>query len=145
MNSLNIKRVCIKNPSVKTYLNKHLLEQESYPEVVYIGRKIKAKGYPDLPGSSLANPYYINKDGTREEVVEKYRKWLWEQIQGNTEAKEELEELLKNIKFKQKLNAFPLKIACWCKEDEKCHGDVVINCLNWMNENNLGDRDVELY
>ena len=139
MNKLNVKRVCIKNPSVKNYLSKNNSEQEGYLDVVYIGRAIKAKGYPELPGSPLANPYYINKDGTREEVVEKYRRWLWEQIQGNTEAKEELNELLKSIKFRQELNNFPLKLACWCKEEEKCHGDIVISCLNWINENELGD------
>lgn len=137
MSNLNVKRVCIKKPSVKNLLTESLLEPQGYPDIIYIGRAIKAKGYPELSGSSLANPYYINKDGTREEVVEKYRRWLWEQVQNNTEAKEELNELLKNIRFKQKLNAFPVKLACWCKENEKCHGDVVISCLNWMNDNNL--------
>lgn len=132
MSKLNIKRVCIKTPSVKNLLAKSLLQ--SYSDIVYIGRAIKARGYPELSGSSLANPYYINRDGTREEVVEKYRRWLWEQVQSNTEAKEELNGLLKNAKSRQEPDRHPLKLACWCKEDEKCHGDVVISCLNWMND-----------
>lgn len=139
MNKLNVKRVCIKTPSVKSHLSKFYSERRTYPDIVYIGRAIKAKGYPELPGSPLANPFYINQDGIREEVVEKYRRWLWEQVQSNTEAREELEELLKNIKFRQELKAVPLGLVCWCKENEKCHGDVVINCLNWMNDSNLGE------
>jgi len=139
MNKLDIKRVCIKKPSVKSYLTKLSLEPKDYPDIIYIGRAIKAKGYPELLGSLLANPFYINKDGTREEVVEKYRRWLWEQVQNNTEAKEELNELLRNVKSKQELDKYPLKLACWCKENEKCHGDVVISCLNWMNDSNLGE------
>lgn len=137
MSKLSVKRVCIKTPSVKNLLTKSSLEPKAYPDIIYIGRAIKAKGYPELSRSPLANPYYINKDGTREEVVEKYRRWLWEQVQSNTEAREELIEILKNIKFKQELNSFPVKLACWCKENEKCHGDVVINCLNWMNSQEI--------
>lgn len=139
MNKLDIKRVCIKTPSVKNLLAKSLLEAQGYPDIVYIGRAIKAKGYPELSGSPLANPFYINKDGTREEVVQKYRQWLWEQVQSNTEAKEELNELLKSIKSRQEVKEEPLKLACWCKENEKCHGDVVISCINWMNDINLGE------
>lgn len=139
MNKLSVKRVCVKSPTVKNHLKQFSSDSQGYPDIVYIGRAINAKGYPELPGSPLANPFYINKDGTRDEVVEKYRRWLWEQVQSNTEAKKELEELLKNIKFREKLNAFPLRLACWCKENERCHGDVVINCLNWMNNNNLGE------
>lgn len=147
MSKLNVKRVCIKTPSVKKLLAKSLLEPQNYPNIIYIGRAIlggevsrnstKAKGYPQLKGSPLANPYYINADGTREEVVEKYRRWLWEQVQSNTEAKEELSELLKNIQFRQEVNEEPLRLACWCRENEKCHGDVVVNCLNWMNDTQI--------
>ncbi len=135
---LNVKRVCIKKPSVKSYLFKFSLEPKSYPDIIYIGRSIKTRGYPKLPGSPLANPYYISKEGNREEVVQKYREWLWKQVQGSTGAKEELNQLLKNIKFKRELNAYPLKLACWCKENEKCHGHVIINCLNWMETNHIG-------
>ena len=28
--------------------------------------------------SIWSNPYVIGKDGTREEVIEKYRSWLWQ-------------------------------------------------------------------
>lgn len=139
MSKLNLKRVCIKTPSVKKLLTTSLLEPQDYTNIIYIGRAVKAKGYPDLPGSPLANPFYINKDGTREDVIQKYRRWLWEQVQSNTEAKEELDELLKNAKSRQEPYKHPLKLACWCRENEKCHGDVVISCLNWMNDSNLGE------
>jgi hypothetical protein len=44
-------------------------------EGIYVGRET-----PGAPGNVLGNPFRIGRDGTREEVVEKYRRWLWEQI-----------------------------------------------------------------
>lgn len=118
MSKLNVKRVCIK-------------DIEFNKDCFYIGRGSK---YTGLPQSILANPYKIGQDGTREEVVQKYRCWLWEQIQSNTKAKETLNWLLTDIKFRQELGYEPLKLVCWCKEDEKCHGDIIIRCLNWMED-----------
>ena len=43
---------------------------------VYIGRRMTRIG---LAGSKWANPFKIGLDGTREEVIEKYRAWLLEQ------------------------------------------------------------------
>jgi hypothetical protein len=123
MNKLNIKRVCIK-------------DIEFDKDCFYIGRGSK---YTGLPQSTLANPYKIGKDGTREEVVQKYRRWLWNQVQANTEAKETLDWLLADIRFREELGHEPLKLVCWCKEDEKCHGDIIINCLNWMSKESIGD------
>ena len=42
---------------------------------IYVGREM-----PGVPGSVLGNPFRIGRDGTREEVVEKYCRWLWKQI-----------------------------------------------------------------
>jgi|SRR4028118_111974 hypothetical protein len=123
MNKLNIQRVNVKNT---------ILTQNT----IYIGRANKTY---NLPASPLANPYVICKDGQREEVVQKYRVWLHEQVkEGLSGKKNSAWEELKALKKQAKTNGF-LRLACWCKEDEKCHGDIVINCLNWMNDNNLGD------
>lgn len=45
------------------------------PDAVYVGRP-----------TALGNPFVIGKDGTREEVIEKYEEWLldsmpWESIE----------------------------------------------------------------
>lgn len=39
-------------------------------ESVYVGRP-----------SALGNPFVIGRDGDRETVIEKYRRWLWRQLQ----------------------------------------------------------------
>jgi hypothetical protein len=64
-------------------------------------------GRPSIWG----NPYVIGKDGTREEVVEKYRSWLWQPEQ--TELRRQLPELRGKV------------LGCWCYP-EACHGGVLI-------------------
>jgi len=68
---------------------------------VYIGRP-----------SKWGNPFLIGKDGTREEVIEKYRKWIVNQPY----LMNSLHELKGKI------------LGCWCKP-ESCHGDVLIELL----------------
>jgi len=63
---------------------------------VYIGR-------PSL----LGNPFKIGQHGTREEIIQRYRAWLWQQV-----------------------------LVCWCKEPGRsvgCHGDVLESSLLWLN------------
>lgn len=67
------------------------------PYDVYIGR-----------GSIWGNPFIIGKDGTREEVIEKYREYfLW-----HTNLLSKVHELK------------GLTLGCFCKP-EACHGDVL--------------------
>ena len=65
---------------------------------VYIGR----------PGP-YGNPFEIGKDGTREEVVEKYAEWVLTQP-----------ELLATIKIELKDKT----LGCWCAP-KLCHGDIL--------------------
>ena len=59
----------IKVGDIKDYgLTKRFVGKKA---LFYIGRT--GKGYK----SPLGNPYVIGRDGTVEEVNEKYRKWLW--------------------------------------------------------------------
>ena len=64
---------------------------------VYIGRP-----------SEWGNPFVIGKDGSRAEVVEKYRAWLLTQPK--------LLAKIKTLKGKT--------LGCWCSPDA-CHGDVL--------------------
>jgi len=67
------------------------------PYDIYIGRPKK-----------WGNPFIIGKDGTREEVVEKYREWILRQP-----------TLLNDIdELKNKT------LGCWCSPNA-CHGDVL--------------------
>lgn len=69
---------------------------------VYIGR-----------GSKWGNPFRIGKNGSREEVIEKYKEWLM-----HTEA------LLANLcELKDKV------LGCHCKP-LPCHGDVLVELVN---------------
>ena len=85
-----------------TVVNKY---KEDYD--VYIGR-----------GSKWGNPFVIGKDGTREEVIEKYRLWLWEQIKGGHILKEDLLKLDNQ------------RLGCFCKP-QACHGDVIARAVEW--------------
>lgn len=74
---------------------------------VYIGRP-----------SKWGNPFKIGKDGTREEVIEKYRNY----ILMNNDLLNSLSELKDKV------------LGCWCYP-EPCHGDVLIELLNNLKEN----------
>ena len=137
---LNIKRVSVK-------------DKVSVENVVYIGRANKTYS---LSPNLLANPYVIGKDGDRDEVVEKYRRWLWSNIKEELESKDisypnyrnkvfaelkRLQILAREINVNNIINSTDnsLTLMCWCKSNEKCHGDVIINCLNWMETNHVGE------
>jgi hypothetical protein len=82
------------------------------PSIVYIGRRWTLAGY-DLPDSPWRNPFEIGKDGTREEVIEKYRQ--------NLLSRPDLLERLHELEGKT--------LACWCKPHERCHADVLLELL----------------
>lgn len=101
---------------------------------VYIGRQCYGKA-----GSPLANPYRIGVDGTREEVIEQYRKDLEKLINGL--ANGDLDLLLneKNAAIIDELNRLALiarkngelTLICWCKP-AACHGDVIGKIIKKM-------------
>lgn len=78
-------------------------KKESYD--IYIGRP-----------SKWGNPFQIGKDGTREEVIEKFRNWILTQP-----------NLLKDLhEIKGKT------LGCWCKP-KVCHGDVLVELIETSN------------
>ncbi len=98
---------------------KNLKEWMSDPNNVYIARKgvvfIDGVRYPE-ESSIFANPYKIDKDGTREEVIEKYKIYIEDMISNNVEIKKKLLELEgKNL-------------GCWCKP-LWCHGDILLELI----------------
>ena len=58
------------------------------------------------------NPFKIGPDGTRSEVIEKFRQWA----KSNKEYLESLDELDGKV------------LGCWCKP-EACHGDVILELI----------------
>jgi hypothetical protein len=84
----------------------------------YIGRE-----WAGRKASCLANPYHIGKDGSRLEVILKYKKWLWEAYSNPLSPQRKELERLKQIQ--------DLRLLCWCAP-LPCHGDVIKSCLEWM-------------
>jgi len=74
---------------------------------VYIGRP-----------SKWGNPFVIGRDGTREQVIKKYRDWI--------ATRPELLAQLSELRGKT--------LGCYCKP-EACHGDVLAD---------LADKDISV-
>jgi hypothetical protein len=68
--------------------------------------------------STWGNPFVIGTDGSREDVIEKYRAWLWKRLR---EGRLEL-PVLAELDGKT--------LACWCAP-ERCHGDVLVEAAAW--------------
>jgi hypothetical protein len=90
------------------------------PYDIYIGR-----------GSPWGNPF-SHKEGTkaqfkvdtREESIEKFRQWLWQQIK------------LGNIKVEDILNLDGKTLGCFCKP-QACHGDVLVKAVEYFKQKEL--------
>lgn len=74
------------------------------PGQVYIGRP-----------SKWGNPFSIGKDGTRDEVIAKYREWI--------KTQPDLLAALPEIRGKV--------LACYCKP-LACHGDVLVELVDGL-------------
>lgn len=75
------------------------------PYEVYIGR-----------GSIWGNPFVIGKDGSREEVIEKYSSFF------NNKISNDVLFLNQTLNLKNKI------LGCFCKP-LACHGDVIVEYL----------------
>ena len=78
------------------------------PDVVRIDR-----------ATTWGNPYVIGRDGSRAEVIEKYRARLWRDIRAGRIGLDDLAAL--NGK----------RLACWCRPTKPCHGDVLAAAARW--------------
>lgn len=61
------------------------------------------------------NPFKIGPDGTREEVIEKYREWI------HADEQRDLRLQIKEL--------VGMRLGCWCKPSA-CHGDVLAEAAN---------------
>lgn len=97
---------------------------------VYVGRtRSVGKQYP-AAYHQLSNPFRIGKDGNREEVVAKYRQWLFQRIRiGQSSIRYALLALLEKAEFTG------VVLVCHCTnkpEGNECHAQVVAKALAWM-------------
>jgi hypothetical protein len=88
------------------------------PSNVYIGRKavvfIGGRRYPPAD-SQWANPFKVGRDGTRREVIDKYRIHLTGLL-----STEEGSAALEQLRGR--------RLGCWCAP-EPCHGDLLVEAL----------------
>ena len=94
------------NPPV--VCNKHYEEFD-----VYIGR-----------GSLYGNPFVIGEDGDRNQVIRKYRVYLWNRIR------------LGKTSISDVLSLEGKRLGCFCSP-KPCHGDVLVNAFNFFKEKEL--------
>jgi len=95
---------------------------------VYIGR-------PSL----LGNPFRIGEQGTRKEVIARYRAWLWQQIQQQGPVYREL------LCLAEAARRGDLYLICWCKEPDgqpDCHGDILKSAVTWINATRESQADI---
>ena len=82
-------------------------DDPDYADVVYVGRPMHRGGWM-LTGSPLAGPYRPGPDGTRQEVLDKYREHLL--------GRPDLLALLPALRGR--------RLGCWCVP-EPCHAQVI--------------------
>lgn len=83
-------------------------KRTGYPqEAVYIGR-----------GSMWGNPFKIGPDGDRDEVCEKHRKYLWEQIQAG------------DVRLTDLAKLHGKDLVCYCAP-QRCHGHTLERAAAW--------------
>lgn len=80
---------------------------------VYIGR-----------GSGFGNPFVIGRDGTRAEVIAKFRLWF-----GSADGESLRNRLRRNFGHRS------LVFGCHCKPED-CHGDVYVEYLESIKTEN---------
>jgi hypothetical protein len=97
---------------------------------IYIGRSNQTY---QLRSSPLQNPFRIGRDGNREQVINKYQKWLHKQVKiglagHSNSAFNKLVQIAKLVKMGKSV-----QLTCWCKP-KLCHGDVIKRYIDWLNK-----------
>lgn len=66
----------------------------------------------------MGNPFRIGPDGTRDQVIAKYRRWLWNEIRAD------------RVDLKELAALHGKRLGCWCAP-EPCHGEVLERAAPW--------------
>ena len=109
------RREDIHNNNLKVLGYSDLIDWLQNPVHVYIGRNMTFY-VPGAVKHEFSNPYSVAKYG-REGCLYMYRDWLVRLLENNTEAYERFRTLRGKT------------LGCWCKKDEACHGDVIVELL----------------
>ena len=77
--------------------------------------------------TKFGNPFVMRHEAERDEVCEKYRRWLFEQINAGAFTLEEIADLRGK------------RLGCWCAP-KRCHGDTLAAAAEWAHAE-LGARN----
>jgi hypothetical protein len=91
-----------------------------------VNRADQVFGFSIMRPTTLGNPFAIGKAGTREQVILKYKRWLWQNMQRHTAQLQTLCEFANLVRDGQHIN-----LICCCKP-KSCHGDVVASAIMWL-------------
>lgn len=90
----------------------HIKNKRDGDNGIYVGRP-----------TPLGNPFRVGRDGTRDEVVEKYRKWLPDQLDSPNPTS------LMFLRLFELLCVYgDLTLLCWCAP-KRCHVEVIRDLL----------------
>jgi len=74
----------------------------------------------------FGNPFVIGQDGTRDDVVRKYRQHMYDEYAENPEYQRKMNSLAVLVKCRT------VHLACWCVP-EACHGDEIVKFVLHLN------------
>lgn len=97
------------------------------PNLIYIGRRCAS-----WPQSPLANPYKLQANDIREDVIDQYRRHLWACVKRGDSAI--ITELTRIAGMVQRGES--VQFGCWCSP-LPCHGDVVKEAILWWIANKI--------
>jgi hypothetical protein len=101
--------------SMAIVLNMKALGFRVPPGAVYVGRG---------RGSKFGNPFEMPRDGSREEVIEKYEAWL----QGDENSLIPMGLTVDDFR-----SLVGKDLVCWCAP-EACHADVLMDYVQHLND-----------
>lgn len=103
----------------------------------YIGRSMPRF---NLSKSLLANLYKVKDFKDKNDVLLKYKQWLWLEIKKQDDVWQLLNQMADAIMANRHV-----QLVCWCKDEMQgqsnlCHGDVIRNAVKWI----IKERNKEL-
>jgi len=90
---------------------------------IYVGRP-----------TPLGNPFVIGVDGSRSQIIGKYRFWLVEKLLWDSQQRQALEHLVHLYQ-----RGMVLCLACWCAP-QACHAEVIREAILARAEGMSWDR-----
>jgi len=114
--------------------------KQKYSDYIMV---INRKTTPSMADESIdigrphlfSNPYFIGQDGDRLEVIRKYRRHLWHEIQNiNSPVYFQLFNIALDV-----IQGKSIDLVCFCKP-KPCHGDVLKSAILWL----IADQKIEL-